>query len=89
MSTFLWSPPADCSDANGLKKAVDVMRAMADLLEVSDCDDNIQFSRAIGKMMTDLLNSAADLTIGIANEINSKMGGNVHHCKCCDGGKAS
>lgn len=85
MSTFLWYSPADCTDANRLFKAVDVMKAVAELLE----SVGGVIPPYLPGVMIDFLLSTAELPREIANDLNSEQDGNVRHCKCCERGGVS
>jgi len=78
MNIFIWQPPPNSTDSDNLCKAVDAMRAAADLLSPSrnNCE-NIEISLFVGNAMFDLLNSTAEVTNDIANRLYKEQGGNV------------
>jgi hypothetical protein len=69
----------------GFFKAVDVMKAVAELLESVEG----LIPPYLPGVMIDFLVSTAELTREIANDLNSEQDGNVRHCECCDRGGTS
>ena len=83
---FLWQRPPGTSDAGILHKAVDVMGATAEVLENPNGCEDIEVPLHVGCVMMDLMNSAAEAILDIANALYREQGGNVQPCTCkCQG----
>ena len=61
---FLWQYPSDSTDSDKLLKAVDTMRAAAEILETTGCD-NIEVPLHVARVMLELLNSTAEAILDI------------------------
>ena len=82
MSTFLWYPLGDLTDADKLHKASQVMQGVADLLAMDNAGNVVEIPKSTAGVLDDILNSAAEMVLDIANALHKKHGGNVWRCAC-------
>ena len=68
---FLWQHPPGLSDTDKLRKAVDVMRATAEVLESPTGCENIEVPLHVARVMLELLNSTAEAILDITLRVQS------------------
>ena len=82
MNICLWYPLNKMTDSNQLGKASQVMQGIADLLAMDNADNVVEIPKSTAGVLDDILNSAAEMVLDIANALHQKHGGNVRRCAC-------